>query len=75
MFLNHFNLLHHPFAEKPPADWILCDSRFQEALARLTFFQNQGHIALLIGQTGGKYSVNRSLNNFRINNSRMLLCQ
>jgi general secretion pathway protein A len=60
MFLNHFHLSQHPFAEKPPADWILCDSRFQEALARLTFFQKQGHIALLIGQTGvGKSSLLR----------------
>ena len=60
MFLNHFHMAQHPFAEKPPADWILCDSRFQEALARLTFFQNQGHIALLIGQTGvGKSSLLR----------------
>lgn len=36
------------------------DSRFQEALARLTFFQNDGHIALVLGQTGvGKSSLLR----------------
>lgn len=60
MFLNHFQMTRHPFAEKPPADWILQDSRFQEAMARLTFFQNEGHIALVLGQTGvGKSSLLR----------------
>jgi len=60
MFLNHFQMTMHPFAEKPPVEWLLQDSRFQEALARLTFFQNDGHIALVLGQTGvGKSSLLR----------------
>lgn len=60
MFLNHFQMTCHPFAEKPPAEWLLEDSRFQEALARLTFFRNEGHVALILGQTGvGKSSLLR----------------
>jgi len=31
MFLNHFEMTMHPFAEKPPVEWLLQDSRFQEA--------------------------------------------
>ena len=60
MFLNHFQMTQHPFAEKPPVEWLLQDDRFQEALARLSFFQNQGHLALVLGQTGvGKSSLLR----------------
>lgn len=60
MFLNHFELTDHPFAEKPPIDWLLRDERTQQALARLKFFQQQGAIALIIGQTGlGKSSLLR----------------
>lgn len=60
MFLKHFQMTQHPFAEKPPVEWLLQDDRFQEALARLSFFQNQGHIALVLGQTGvGKSSLLR----------------
>ncbi len=60
MFLNHFGLSAHPFAEKPPIDWLLCDERIEQALARLKFFQQQGDIALIIGQTGlGKSSLLR----------------
>jgi general secretion pathway protein A len=52
MFLNHFQMALPPFGEKPLVEWLLQDSRFQEALSRLTFFQYQGHIALVLGQTG-----------------------
>ena len=60
MFLSHFALTDHPFAEKPPIDWLLRDERTQQALARLKFFEQQGAIALIIGQTGlGKSSLLR----------------
>ena len=60
MFLNHFALTAHPFAEKPPFDWLLRDERIDQALARLKFFEQQGSIALIIGQTGlGKSSLLR----------------
>jgi general secretion pathway protein A len=60
MFLNHFALAAHPFAEKPPFDWLLRDERIDQALARLKFFEQQGSIALIIGQTGlGKSSLLR----------------
>jgi len=60
MFLNHFALTDHPFAEKPPIDWLLRDERIDQALARLKFFEDQGEIALIIGQTGlGKSSLLR----------------
>lgn len=52
MFLNHFKMNAHPFTENPPKDWLLTDSRFEQALARLRFFQEQGNLALIIGQTG-----------------------
>jgi general secretion pathway protein A len=60
MFLNHFALNAHPFSENPPIQWLLRDSRVEEALARLKFFQQQATIALIIGQTGvGKSSLLR----------------
>ena len=60
MFLNHFALTDHPFAEKPPIEWLLRDERIDQALARLKFFEDQGEIALIIGQTGlGKSSLLR----------------
>ena len=60
MFLSHFNLTQHPFMENPPIDWILTDPRFEQALARLKFFQDQGAIALIVGQTGiGKSTLLR----------------
>ena len=58
MFLNHFNLNSHPFTEKPPIGWLLRDEHTDQALARLKFFEQQGAIALIIGQTGlGKSSL------------------
>ena len=39
MFLNHFALTTHPFAEKPPIEWLLRDERIDQALARLKFFE------------------------------------
>jgi general secretion pathway protein A len=60
MFLTHFKMSDHPFSEKPPIDWLLADNRFDQAMARLKFFQQQGNIALIIGQTGiGKSSLLR----------------
>jgi general secretion pathway protein A len=50
----------HPFCEKPPIGWILNDDRFDQAAARLSFFQEQGDVALILGQTGiGKSSLIR----------------
>ena len=58
MFLNHFDLNSHPFTEKPPIQWLLRDENTDQALARLKFFEQQGTIALIIGQTGlGKSSL------------------
>lgn len=60
MFTTFFNLTAHPFTENPPIDWILCDPRMENALARLKFFQDQGLMALIIGQTGiGKTTLLR----------------
>lgn len=62
MFLTHFNMTTHPFSENPPADWLLTDSRFEQALARMNFFLSQGRIALITGQTGvGKSSLLRMI--------------
>lgn len=60
MFLTHFALSAHPFAEKPPIQWLQRDPRIEQALARLKFFEQQGAIALILGQTGlGKSSLLR----------------
>ena len=60
MFLEHFSLNAHPFAEKPPIEWLLRDEHIDQAMARLKFFEQQGTIALIIGQTGlGKSSLLR----------------
>jgi general secretion pathway protein A len=60
MFLNHFDLNAHPFVEKPPLNWLLCDENTDHGLAKLKFFQQQGNMALIIGQTGtGKSSLLR----------------
>ena len=60
MFLDHFSLNAHPFAENPPINWLLHDPRIEQALARLKFFYEQTAIALILGQTGiGKSSLLR----------------
>ena len=60
MFLNHFALNSHPFIENPPIEWLLRDEHIEQAMARLKFFEQQGTIALIIGQTGlGKSSLLR----------------
>jgi general secretion pathway protein A len=60
MFLNHFSLHSHPFAENPPIEWLLRDEHTDRTLAGLEFFQQQAAIALIIGQTGlGKSSLLR----------------
>ncbi len=62
MFLNHFKMSHHPFTENPPTDWLLTDSRFEQALARMNFFLDQGSVAMITGQTGvGKSSLIRMI--------------
>lgn len=60
MFLTHFAVKTHPFAEKPPIQWLVKDPRVEQALARLKFFEQQGSLALILGQTGlGKSSLLR----------------
>jgi general secretion pathway protein A len=60
MFLNLFSLTAHPFTEKPPIEWLQRDPRIEQALARLKFFEQQGALALVLGQTGlGKSSLLR----------------
>lgn len=64
MFIEHFQMSDNPFQEYPPEKWLLCDERFQQALARLKFFRKQGQLALLFGQTGvGKSSLLRLFKN------------
>ncbi|WP_459903929.1 ExeA family protein, partial [Desulfosarcina cetonica] len=44
----------------PPIEWLQRDPRIEQALARLKFFEQQGALALIIGQTGlGKSSLLR----------------
>lgn len=60
MLFDQLGLHAHPFAEKPPLEWLLRDPRIDEALARLNFLEQQGAAALIIGQTGiGKSSLLR----------------
>jgi general secretion pathway protein A len=60
MFLSHFSFTAHPFAEKPPIEWVQKDPRIEQALARLHFFEQQGEFALILGHTGlGKSSLLR----------------
>lgn len=60
MFLAHFNMTQHPFAEHPPLDALLKDERFAQGLARLDYFVRDGLLAIVLGQTGlGKSSLLR----------------
>jgi general secretion pathway protein A len=60
MFLAHFNMAQHPFAEHPPIEWLLKDERFAQGLARLDYFVRDGLLAIILGQTGlGKSSLLR----------------
>lgn len=60
MFFDQFGLTKNPFTEKPPLQWLLREPQIDEALARLKFFEQQGSIALILGQTGiGKSSLLR----------------
>ena len=60
MFIEYFQMNAHPFMENPPSRWLICDERFEQALARLKFFREQGRLALIFGQTGvGKSTLLR----------------
>ena len=60
MFLSHFNMSQNPFAERPPAEWLLKDERTAQGLARLEYFARDGLVALVLGQTGvGKSTLLR----------------
>ncbi len=64
MFIEHFQMTGNPFSEQPPDKWLLCDKRFEHALARLKFFREQGRLAVIFGQTGvGKSSLLRLFKN------------
>lgn len=64
MFFEHFQISDNPFSETPPYKWLLCHERFDQALARLKFFQEQGRFAIITGQTGvGKSSLLRIFKN------------
>jgi general secretion pathway protein A len=57
MFIDHFNLKFHPFAENFPTRSVLRVPRIEEAMARLTYFLEEGRLALIIGQTGVGKSI------------------
>ena len=60
MFLDHFKMTAHPFAEHPDATPLFKDDRMTRGLARLEYFVQEGTIALLMGATGvGKSSLLR----------------
>lgn len=64
MLFNYFQMNDNPFAENPPVEWLLFDQRFDQAMARLKFFRDQGVFALVTGQTGlGKTSLLRLFKN------------
>jgi general secretion pathway protein A len=68
-FLAHFNMTQNPFAERPPAEWLLKDERSAQGLARLEYFAQEGLVALLLGQTGvGKSTLLRLFLNTLPNN-------
>ena len=60
MFLQHFKMKEHPFAERPPLERMLKDERVEEGLARLNYLLEGGDLALVLGPTGvGKSSLLR----------------
>ncbi len=60
MFFQSFNLNAHPFAETPDNAVLLCDQRFEQAVARLQFFNQCADLAIVLGHTGsGKSSLLR----------------
>lgn len=60
MFLQHFKMKAHPFAEHPPLEHLLKDERVEQGLARLQYLLEAGTVAVVIGPTGvGKSSLLR----------------
>ena len=59
MFTGYFKMKGQPFKENTAlVDMLLCDERFEQALARLKYFLDCGQLALIVGQTGtGKTSL------------------
>jgi general secretion pathway protein A len=58
MFTGYFKMKGQPFKENTALDTLLCDERFEQALARLKYFLDCGQLALIVGQTGtGKTSL------------------
>lgn len=58
MFTDHFKMTTQPFLERAPVEQILSDERFEQGLARLTYFTKACAIALVTGLTGvGKSSL------------------
>ena len=66
MFLNHFSLHSHPFAENPPIDWLLRDevvldpTRRRDLLRRLRLpdFPNLVPLIAEVSTTIAKISAN-----------------
>lgn len=60
MFLQHFKMKFHPFAERPALDAMLKDERVEQGLARLQYLLDEGTLAVVLGPTGvGKSSLLR----------------
>ena len=52
MFLKHFQLHFHPFAEHTPADRLWPDERLTQGVARLHYLASAGTLGLVTGSSG-----------------------
>lgn len=52
MFLSHFKLSAHPFAERVAADALWQDDRMRQGLARLRYLAEQATVGLVTGASG-----------------------